>query len=123
MLRPILKLRRTDVFNRRPSPNILAEGEIAINYHSNSPGLFFKDTEEKLVKVGVAQVGSEAPIPSDNIDISIGELWYDLSTEMLKIWRGTEWKSVVPPAIVDPQPRVQTIIFQNTDGSSTQFIG
>jgi hypothetical protein len=118
----VLQLRRSNVYNRRPSPSTLSEGELAVNCNARSPGVFFKDTDQNLVKVGVAQVGEDAPGSTGSAIISVGELWYDTVAEVLMIWVGTEWKPAVPAAFVDPQPRVQSIVFVNSDGSNSTFV-
>ena len=91
---PSLQLRRTAVSDKRPSPTILANGEIAINYHSETSGIFFKDTGGNLVKCGPAEVSTTAP-NTDYAGVSgnsLGELWFDSTNEILKVWNGSVWK-------------------------------
>ena len=52
---------RSDTAHKRPIPNTLSVGEIAVNTNSASPGLFFKDSDGDLAKVGPVHIGSDAP--------------------------------------------------------------
>ena len=45
-------LYRSDVNGRMPDVNNIATGELALNYNSESPFLLFKDTENKIQKIG-----------------------------------------------------------------------
>jgi hypothetical protein len=120
MATPTLRLKRSNVAHRRPSPSNLSTGEIVVNYHASTPGLFFKDHTGNLVKSGPAHVS----LPEDSVaSPTLGELWFDMEEQMLKVWVGIEWKPAVPAPVADPQPRVQVITFTNTDGSTTQFVG
>ena len=90
---PSLQLRRTATADKRPSPTILATGEIAVNYHSDTAGIFFKDSQGDLVKCGPVEVSDTAPNThyaglSGN---SVGELWFDVVNDVLKVWDGASW--------------------------------
>ena len=52
---------RSGVANKRPIPTIMSEGQIALNTNEASPGLFFKDSNGDLVKVGPVHIGTSAP--------------------------------------------------------------
>ena len=60
-----IQTRRSSVQNDRPFPIRLGEGELALNNHSTSPGLFFADNVSSpstgLIKVGPVHVGVNAP--------------------------------------------------------------
>jgi hypothetical protein len=77
----------------------MVDGQIAINYASGAPGMFFKDSNGSLVKVGPVHVGSGAPnaVPASGgtAGNSIGEQWLDTSggTYVFKIWDGAAWRS------------------------------
>ena len=91
---PSLQLRRTSTSDKRPSPTILSSGEIAINYHSDTAGIFFKDSQGALVKCGPVEVSDTAPNTyfagvSGN---SVGELWFDHVNDLLKVWDGSVWR-------------------------------
>lgn len=94
-----LKHLRSSAADKRPQASGMAEGQLAINTASGSPGLFFKDSANNLVKVGPVHVGSGAPNVSPasggTSGNSIGEQWLDTSggTYVFKIWDGSAWRS------------------------------
>ena len=94
-----LKHLRSSAANKRPQASAMAEGQLAINTASGSPGLFFKDSASNLVKVGPVHVGSGAPNASPasggTSGNSLGEQWLDTSggTYVFKIWDGSAWRS------------------------------
>ena len=60
-----IQTRRSSTLNDRPFPTRLGAGELALNNHSTSPGLFFADNVASpstgLIKVGPVHIGSTAP--------------------------------------------------------------
>ena len=71
----------------RPSPEYLLPGELALNLNSETPGLFFKDTENNIRKVGPAQYSNNPPTSN-----SIGEIWINpLAGDAISIWDGSDW--------------------------------
>ena len=52
---------RSSSANKRPIPTVLSAGQIAVNTNQASPGLFFKDSNGDLVKVGPVHIGTSAP--------------------------------------------------------------
>ena len=102
-----IKTRRSSVQNDRPFPIRLGEGELALNNHSTSPGLFFTDNVTSpstgLIKVGPVHVGTNAPnsSPAGFTSLSKGETWLDTSsTEIFKIFDGSAFQSVKAVASV-----------------------
>jgi len=95
----VLQHLRSSTLNKRPNPASMVDGQVAINYASGSPGMFFKDSNGSLVKVGPVHVGSDAPNVSPasggTAGNSLGEQWLDTSggTYVFKIWDGTAWRS------------------------------
>lgn len=94
-----LKHLRSSTANKRPQPSGMADGQLAMNTASGSPGLFLKDSSGNLVKVGPVHVGSGAPNVSPASGgasgNTVGEQWLDTSggTYVFKIWDGTTWRS------------------------------
>jgi len=82
--------------NRRPDPEDLGFGQIAVNYNNDSPGMFFKSDQGALLKVGPCAIGNEAPTLENWTEYSVGELWLDTSggVNKLKVWSGTTWLTV-----------------------------
>jgi hypothetical protein len=77
----------------------MADGQLAINTASASPGVFVKDSGGNLVKIGPVHVGSTAPnaspAPGGATGNSIGEIWLDNSggNYVLKVWDGAAWRT------------------------------
>jgi sugar lactone lactonase YvrE len=94
-----LKHLRSSTVNKRPQASGMADGQLAINTASGSPGLFFKDAAGNVVKIGPVHVGSGAPNMSPasggTSGNSIGEQWLDNSggTYVFKVWDGSAWRS------------------------------
>jgi hypothetical protein len=95
----VLQHLRSSTLNKRPNPASMVDGQVAINYASGAPGMFFKDSNGSLVKVGPVHVGSGAPnaVPASGgtAGNSLGEQWLDTSggTYVFKIWDGAAWRS------------------------------
>jgi len=93
---PIQNL-RSGTSNKRPDPATLVNGQIALNYHEDDPGIFFKDDQGALIKVSPTFVGTTAPnaTPATNghAGNSKGETWLDTSTTppSLKIFDGSSF--------------------------------
>jgi len=94
-----IKHLRSSTLDKRPQPSGMADGQLALNTASGSPGLFFKDTNGSLVKIGPVHVGSTAPNASPasggTSGNSLGEQWLDTSGGgyLFKIWDGAAWRS------------------------------
>ena len=90
---------RSSTANKRPVPGNMSDGQLGINTNTGSPGLFFKDSNNTLVKVGPVHVGTTAPNASPasggTAGNSVGEQWLDTSggTYVFKIWDGGAWRS------------------------------
>lgn len=99
---------RSEVLNKRPDPQKLLPGQVAVNTNSQEPGLFFADdTGNSLVKIGPCAVGTVAPntgatgAPGSLGNVK-GELWLDLTSNfdkpgpVLKVYDGTSWIDCMP---------------------------
>lgn len=92
--------RRSNVLYDRPYPIRLGTGEVAINYNSGDPGLFFADSTSSpstgLIKVGPTYIGATAPnTPAAGfVSFSKGESWLDTSSTYIhKLFDGTSWQT------------------------------
>lgn len=88
---------RSADYGRRPQPDTLAAGQVAVNYNSQAPGLFFKTDTGALVKVGPTHVGNTPPPQTNYLERSVGEMWLDTSnfpTPVLKVWLPSGWSTV-----------------------------
>jgi hypothetical protein len=102
-----IKLLRSFIYNKRPSPSVLSDGQPAYNGNADQPGLFFKNSDNQLTKIGPTFIGSLPPnSPSDpngagDGSLSIGEQWLDTSGDngsVLKVWNGSSWVDSYPIA-------------------------
>jgi len=90
---------RSSTANKRPLPAGMSDGQIAINTNLASPGLFIKDSNGDLVKIGPVHIGTTAPNASPasggETGNTTGELWLDtsLTPNELKTWNGSAWVS------------------------------
>jgi hypothetical protein len=90
---------RSSTADKRPTPAAMSDGQLALNTNLVSPGLFFKDSNGDLVKVGPVHVGTTAPNVTPGAGgqagNSKGEQWLDTSSSryVFKIWDGTAWRS------------------------------
>jgi hypothetical protein len=92
---------RSSTANKRPTTSI-ADGQLAINTNTASPGLFFKDSAGTgIVKVGPVHVGTTAPNATPAAGGSsgnyLGEQWLDtsVSPSQMKVWNGSAWIGIV----------------------------
>ena len=110
---------RSSTADKRPTPGAMSDGQLALNTNLVSPGLFLKDSNGDLVKVGPVHVGTTAPNVSPGVGgqagNSKGELWLDTSVtpNELKAWTGSAFVSALPAEI--PVSKLQ-------DGSARQLL-
>lgn len=91
-----IRLKRTETAGKRPNPEGLSNGELTLNYSSSEPGVFFKDTEGEVVKVGPNYVGPNPPNESTlesggHEGNSKGELWLESGSKTLMVFDGVGW--------------------------------
>lgn len=100
---PIRFLRSIEPVKRPVAGNLL-EGQPAVNLEASEPGVFLKDTEGSLFKIGPVTVGSTEPNAIANGGDgtnSKGELWLDESEpagSTLKVYDGSEFVACFPIA-------------------------
>lgn len=85
---------RSGEFARRPQPLDLAPGQLAVNYNTDSTGLFFRTDNGELVKVGPVHVGVSAPSQINYTERSEGEMWLDTTDAIapsLRVYTQAGW--------------------------------
>lgn len=85
---------RSGEYARRPQPLDLAPGQLAVNYNTDTPGLFFRTDNGELIKAGPMHVGTSAPPQINYTERSIGEMWLDTTDNIapsLKVYTETGW--------------------------------
>jgi len=128
---------RSSTLDKRPVPGSMSDGQLAMNTNLTSPGLFFKDSNGDLVKVGPVHVGTTAPNVSPAVGgqtgNSKGEVWLDTTGGgyVLKIYDGTAWRSedglfvnaagdtMTGPLVMDNQGQVR---FRETTANGVNYI-
>lgn len=87
-------LKKSSVANKRPLVSSLVTGELALNTNSLTPGIFFLDGANNVVKVGPTAVGPSAPniTPVGSLGNSVGETWYNTTDSALFVWDGFAWR-------------------------------
>ena len=94
-----VRLRRSPVFTKRPQVYDIEDGELAVNFNANEPGLFIRDLDDlgvqRVRKIGPIHFGPAAPNSSAGtygfpLTLSNGECWVDTSAGVdkyfLKTW-------------------------------------
>jgi hypothetical protein len=93
---------RSSTANKRPLPANMADGQVAVNTNTSSPGLFVKDSAAGLLKIGPTHIGTTAPNLSPAAGgatgNTVGEQWLDTTgaNPLLKVWDGSAWRTVQP---------------------------
>ena len=82
---------RSDGENRRPRPDQMVDGQIAINTYPKSAGAFVKTSDDKIAKVGSAYVGPQPPPLSNWSEYHEGEQWFNTLEDQLYIWVDNAW--------------------------------
>ena len=85
---------RSGEFARRPQPLDLAPGQLAVNYNSDSTGLYFRTDNGELVKAGPVHVGASAPPQINWTERSVGEMWLDTTSPLspsMKVYTTAGW--------------------------------
>lgn len=85
---------RSGEFGKRPLPLDLSPGQLAVNYNSDSTGLYFRTDNGELVKAGPMHVGTTAPYQIGYTERSIGEMWLDTTDAIspsLKVYTAAGW--------------------------------
>lgn len=110
------------IFAKRPLSTDLLDGELAVGYHTDSVGVYLRDTLGKIRKVGPAHVGVTAPVPVNYTDLSDGEMWIDKSgsTPTLRYYdeSSDSWMST---GILDSTLTEDSIIVGDTSDTAQQY--
>ena len=112
-------IKRSDVASKRPDPNALFDGELALNIDAATGGLYYKDTDDNIVKVGPCQVSPTAPNSTPgaggSTGNSLGEFWFNSTSNGLFIWNGTVWVDTTLGVAVQSVTSTSPITVDNTD--------
>ena len=88
-----LVTKNSTVASKRPTAANLIVGELGLNVEATDPGLYFEDSAGNIRKIGGCHYGATAPnaTAAGQAGNSVGELWYDTATNLLKVWDGATW--------------------------------
>lgn len=79
-----LQLKRSSIAGKRPGPEYLEPGEIALNTNASDPGLYFEANDGSVIKTGPTHIGSNPPKAS--LGHGQGEQWLDTRDGNLKVY-------------------------------------
>lgn len=110
------------IFEKRPLSTAILDGELAVNYHTSSIGVYLRDTLGKIRKIGPAHVGALPPDPVNYTNLSDGELWVDKSglTPVLRVYNEStdSWQST---GILDSALGANEIIVGSPSGTAQSY--
>lgn len=88
--------KRSVVEGKRPFPESLVDGQIAVNVNDDSPALFLKTHRDNIVKIGPCAVGETPPTTANYHKLTVGELWLNITNDVnqLNVWDGSQWRVV-----------------------------
>jgi hypothetical protein len=99
--------KRSNVEHKRPTTSQLQIGELSLNYHSGSPGLFFEDSSNAIRKIGPCEVGGSIPnsSPTGSSGNSVGELWFDTSSGgVIRVYDGSNFSPSLAVTSINSTP-------------------
>ena len=81
---------------KRPSPDHMLYGELAVNFNTDDPAIFLKDSGDNIVRIagagstsGNIPGGSTGERPGSGN--SVGDLYFDTTLNTVLVWNGTQW--------------------------------
>ena len=88
--------KRSDEEGRRPRPESLVDGQLAVNTNEETPGVFLKSHRDNVVKIGPCAVGESFPTTANYHQLTVGEMWLDTTGDLnrLNVWDGSKWRQV-----------------------------
>jgi len=96
-----IQILRSAVPYKRPDVAYLLDGQLALNYKAEEPGLFAKLQNGDLLKIGPASITDNGEAPNANPDVSgvsgntVAEQWFDARdtyfSPLMKTWDGENW--------------------------------
>lgn len=91
------QFKRSSLQGKRPGPEYLEAGEIALNTNATDPGLYFESNDGSITKAGPTYIGPKPP--TSQVGYGHGESWYDTSTGNIRTYdaESATWLKAVSP--------------------------
>ena len=94
-----LQLKRSNVLDggkaKEPTPPYVEYGELCVNYNTNDPALFIKDSNDTIIRIAGRGAVGEGGNPSGpslpDTGNSIGDVFFNTGDLTLYYWDGTQW--------------------------------
>ena len=99
-----IQILRSAVPHKRPDPSFLLDGQLALNYKQDDPGLYAKLQDGSMFKIGPAAYTTTGIAPNQNPGVGgvsgnlLGEEWNDgraaFYSPIKKFYNGTTWQTL-----------------------------
>ena len=99
-----IQILRSAVPHKRPDPSFLLDGQLALNYKQDDPGLYAKLQDGSMFKIGPASYTTTGVAPNQNPGVGgvsgnlLGEEWNDARaafySPIKKFYNGTAWQTL-----------------------------
>ena len=91
-----IQLKRSNVLEggvaKRPTAEQMEYGELAVNYNTNDPVIFLKDSNNEIISIEINKIGTiDSGTTPPGIDNNTGDLFFDVSHNQLLFWNGSSW--------------------------------
>ena len=106
-----LQLKRSSIAGKRPGPEYLEPGEIALNTNASDPGLYFESNDGSIIKTGPTHIGLKPPIAT--MGHGQGEQWLDTQNGTLKVYHAESEQWV--PVMASAHGGSQTVIYVGSE--------
>ena len=96
-----IQLKRSNVLEggvaKRPTAEQMEYGELAVNYNTNDPVIFLKDSNNEIISIEINKIGTiDSGTTPPGIDNNTGDLFFDVSNNQLLFWNGSSWVPLTP---------------------------
>jgi hypothetical protein len=118
-----IRFKRSPTLSKAPAATDLVDGELSLNYATNSPSLFFKDSNGSVIGSGgcVQVVGQYQEIYAKP---SPGMMYYKpFTAPNVNIYSGAQWLSVAPYLRGSTNPLLTSLGVSEPTGSVAGTIG
>ena len=96
----VIKIKSSTAPRKRPLPEDLALGELALNVDQVEPSAYIRTATNQIYKIGNPYVGATAPnfqgvgVNGGASGFTVGELWYSPEDNSLNIYVDGTWRQI-----------------------------